>query len=42
MDNEKLLYDISELNNLFRDSAGIQSLLDKTVLFTCSIMKIMN
>ncbi len=31
MDNEKLLYDISELNNLFRDSAGIQSLLDKTV-----------
>ena len=36
MDNEKLLYDISELNNLFRDSAGIQSLLDKTVEMVAS------
>ncbi|MBN2182063.1 MAG: phosphoenolpyruvate--protein phosphotransferase [Sedimentisphaerales bacterium] len=31
MDNEKLLYDISELNSLFRESASIQSLLNKTV-----------
>ena len=36
MDNEKLLYDISELNNLFRDSAGIQNLLDKTVEMVAS------
>jgi phosphotransferase system enzyme I (PtsP) len=31
MDNTQLLYDISELNNLFRESASIQNLLDKTV-----------
>ncbi len=31
MDNQKLLYEISELNNLFRDGTGIQGLLNKTV-----------
>jgi len=31
-----LLYDISELNNLFRESASIQSLLDKTVEMVAS------
>jgi phosphotransferase system enzyme I (PtsP) len=31
MDSEKLLYDISELNHLFRDSASIETLLDKAV-----------
>jgi phosphotransferase system enzyme I (PtsP) len=36
MDNERLLYDISELNNLFRESASIQSLLDKTVEMVAS------
>ncbi len=36
MDNAQLLYDISELNNLFRESASIQSLLDKTVEMVAS------
>lgn len=36
MDNAQLLYDISELNNLFRESASIQSLLDKTVAMVAS------
>jgi len=36
MDNEQLLYDIGQLNNLFRDSANIQSLLDKTVEMVAS------
>ncbi len=36
MDNTQLLYDISELNNLFRESASIQSLLDKTVEMVAS------
>jgi phosphotransferase system enzyme I (PtsP) len=36
MDNEQLLYDISELNNLFRESASIQSLLNKTVEMVAS------
>ena len=36
MDNEQLLYDISQLNNLFRESANIQSLLDKTVAMVAS------
>ena len=36
MDNERLLYDISQLNNLFRESANIQSLLDKTVAMVAS------
>jgi phosphotransferase system enzyme I (PtsP) len=36
MDNEQLLYDISQLNDLFRDSANIQSLLDKTVAMVAS------
>ena len=31
MDNQKLLYEISELNNLFREGTGIQGLLNKTV-----------
>ena len=31
-----MLYDISELNNLFRESASIQSLLDKTVEMVAS------
>ena len=36
MDNAQLLYDISQLNDLFRDSANIQSLLDKTVEMVAS------
>jgi len=36
MDNEQLLYDISQLNELFRDSTSIQSLLDKTVAMVAS------
>ncbi len=36
MDNKQLLYDISELNNLFRESASIQTLLDKTVEMVAS------
>jgi len=36
MDNAQLLYDISELNNLFRESASIQNLLDKTVEMVAS------
>jgi len=36
MDNERLLYDIGQLNNLFRESANIQSLLDKTVAMVAS------
>jgi phosphotransferase system enzyme I (PtsP) len=36
MDNRQLLYDISELNNLFRESASIQTLLDKTVEMVAS------
>ena len=31
VDSEQLLYDISELNHLFRDSASIETLLDKAV-----------
>ena len=31
MDGEQLLYDISELNHLFRDSASIETLLNKAV-----------
>jgi len=31
MDSEKLLYDINELNHLFRESASIETLLDKAV-----------
>jgi phosphotransferase system, enzyme I, PtsP len=36
MDNKQLLYDISELNHLFRDSASIQTLLDRTVAMVAS------
>ncbi|MHC4728140.1 MAG: phosphoenolpyruvate--protein phosphotransferase [Planctomycetota bacterium] len=36
MDNEQLLYDISQLNELFRDSTSIQGLLDKTVAMVAS------
>ncbi|MBC8470750.1 MAG: phosphoenolpyruvate--protein phosphotransferase [Planctomycetes bacterium] len=36
MDNEQLLYDISQLNELFRDSTSIQNLLDKTVAMVAS------
>ena len=36
MDNRQLLYDISELNSLFRGSASIQILLDKTVEMVAS------
>jgi len=36
MDNAQLLYDISQLNDLFRDSTNIQSLLDKTVEMVAS------
>jgi phosphotransferase system, enzyme I, PtsP len=36
MDNQKLLYEISELNNLFREGTGIQGLLDKTVEMVAS------
>jgi len=36
MNNRQLLYDIGELNNLFRDSASIQTLLDKTVEMVAS------
>ena len=36
MNNKQLLYDISELNNLFRESASIQTLLDKTVEMVAS------
>jgi phosphotransferase system enzyme I (PtsP) len=36
MDNTKLLYDISELNSLFRESANIQTLLNKTVEMVAS------
>jgi phosphotransferase system enzyme I (PtsP) len=36
MDNDKLLYDISQLNELFRESTSIQSLLDKTVAMVAS------
>ena len=36
MDNKQLLYDISELNNLFRESASIQTLLEKTVEMVAS------
>ena len=36
MDNTQLLYDISELNSLFRESASIQTLLDKTVEMVAS------
>ncbi|MDT8302914.1 MAG: phosphoenolpyruvate--protein phosphotransferase [Sedimentisphaerales bacterium] len=36
MDNEQLLYDISQLNELFKDSTSIQSLLDKTVAMVAS------
>lgn len=36
MDNAQLLYDISELNNLFRESASIQSLLSSTVEMVAS------
>jgi phosphotransferase system enzyme I (PtsP) len=39
MDNRQLLYDIGELNNLFRDSASIQTLLDKTVEMVASHTK---
>ncbi len=31
MDGDQLLYDISELNHLFRDSASVETLLDKAV-----------
>ena len=34
--HKQLLYDISELNNLFRESASIQTLLDKTVEMVAS------
>ncbi|MBN2316946.1 MAG: phosphoenolpyruvate--protein phosphotransferase [Sedimentisphaerales bacterium] len=36
MNNKQLLYDISELNSLFRESASIQTLLDKTVEMVAS------
>src|SRR5512135_1736300 len=36
MDNQKLFYDISELNNLFREGKGIQDLLNKTVEMVAS------
>jgi phosphotransferase system enzyme I (PtsP) len=36
MDNKQLLYDINELNDLFRESASIQTLLDKTVAMVAS------
>jgi phosphotransferase system enzyme I (PtsP) len=36
MDNTKLLYDISELNSLFRESTNIQTLLNKTVEMVAS------
>ncbi|MFC1781280.1 phosphoenolpyruvate--protein phosphotransferase [Planctomycetota bacterium] len=36
MDSNKLLYDISELNNLFRESVSIENLLDKTVEMVAS------
>jgi phosphotransferase system enzyme I (PtsP) len=36
MDNEQLLYDINQLNDLFKDSSSIQSLLDKTVAMVAS------
>jgi len=36
MDRAKLLYDIGELNNLFKESANIQTLLDKTVEMVAS------
>jgi phosphotransferase system enzyme I (PtsP) len=36
MNNAQLLYDISQLNDLFRDSTNIQSLLDKTVEMVAS------
>ncbi len=36
MDNKQLLYDITELNRLFRESPSIQSLLDKTVEMVAS------
>ncbi|MEJ2647051.1 MAG: GAF domain-containing protein [Sedimentisphaerales bacterium] len=36
MDNRKLLYEISELNNLFREGTGIQGLLNKTVEMVAS------
>ncbi len=36
MDNEQLLYDISQLNELFKDSTSIQGLLDKTVAMVAS------
>jgi phosphotransferase system enzyme I (PtsP) len=36
MNNTQLLYDISELNTLFRESVSIQSLLDKTVAMVAS------
>ena len=31
MDSEQLLYDINELSDLFRESASIETLLDKAV-----------
>ena len=36
MNNRKLLYEISELNNLFREGTGIQGLLNKTVEMVAS------
>jgi phosphotransferase system enzyme I (PtsP) len=36
MDNEQLLYDINQLNDLFKESSSIQSLLDKTVAMVAS------
>ncbi len=36
MDNAQLLYDISELNKLFKESASIQNLLDRTVEMVAS------
>jgi len=36
MDNEQLLYGISQLNELFRESTSIQNLLDKTVAMVAS------
>ena len=36
MNNEQLLYDISQLNELFRESTSIQNLLDKTVAMVAS------
>ncbi|MBN2590268.1 MAG: phosphoenolpyruvate--protein phosphotransferase [Sedimentisphaerales bacterium] len=36
MDNKKLLYEISELNNLFREGTGIEGLLKKTVEMVAS------